>query len=98
MTTALDTRRPFTRADAIRAGVDPKLLRGSMFRRVFSGVYVEAEVTDSPLVRVAAALTIVGKTAFASHASAARVYDVPIPTLPDEHVSVLDPDQRRSRA
>ena len=98
MTTMLDTRRPFTRADAVRAGLDPKLLRGSMFRRVFRGVYIAAEVPDSPLVRVEAALAIVDKTAFASHASAARVYGVPIPTLPDEHVSVLDPDQRRNRA
>ena len=98
MTAALDTKRPFTRADAIRAGLDLKLLRGSLFRRVFRGVYVRAEVPDSPLVRVEAALAVVDKTAFASHASAARVYDVPIPTQPDEHVSVLDPDQRRSRA
>lgn len=100
---ALDTRRPFTRADALAAGIAPAALRGSRFRRIFRGVYVDAAVADTALLRVEAALAIAprrdgaGVVAFASHASAARVYDAPIPTLPDEHISVLDPEHRRSR-
>ena len=74
------------------------MLRGSMFRRVFRGVYVETDVPDSPLVRVEAALAVVDETAFASHASAARVYGVPIPDAARRDVLVLDPDRRRARA
>ncbi len=93
----LDTRRPFTRADALEAGVDPRLLRGSRFRRLFRGVFVDAYVPESPRLRVEAALTF-DPSSFASHASAARMYDVPIPVLPDEHVSVLEQRHRRRRA
>lgn len=103
-----DYRRPFTRADAVAAGIDPKLLRGSKFRRIFRGVYVDAAVPDTPRLRVEAALKVVmhvsdpGATptapaAFASHASAARIYELPIPTLPEEHVTVRQPGQRGSR-
>ncbi|MDP3894185.1 DUF559 domain-containing protein [Nocardioides sp.] len=94
---SLDTRRPFTRADAIAAGIDPRLLRGSRFRRLFRGVYVDAAVVDSPDLRPRAALRLFGPTAFASHASAARIKRLAIPTLPDEHVSVLHAADRRPR-
>jgi hypothetical protein len=93
---ALDTRRPFTRADAIAAGVDPRLFRGSRFRRLFRGVYVDATVPESTQLRTEAALKLFKRSAFASHASAARMHEVPIPTLPEEHVSVLHADDRRA--
>jgi hypothetical protein len=92
----LDTRRPFTRADAIAAGLDPRLLRGSRFRRLFRGVYVDATVLEGPQLRTEAALKLFKRGAFASHASAARIHGVPIPVLPDEHISVLTPDDRRA--
>ena len=93
----LDLRRPFLRADALAAGVSPSLLRGRRFRRIFTGVYVHASVPAHPLLRVQAALVLHPPTAFASHVSAARVYDVPLPTLADEHVSVLSEKDRRRR-
>jgi len=61
-------------------------------------VYVSSRVADTPRVRVAAALALFDKTAFASHASAARIHDLPIPVIADEHVSVLKPKHRRSTA
>lgn len=96
MAEVLDTTRPFTRADAIAAGISPKQLRGSLFRRVFRGVYVDRAVTVTPGIRAAAAFALFdpGK-AFLSHASAARFHEVPIPTLPDEHVTVSHPNLRR---
>lgn len=97
MPASLDTRRPFSRADALAAGTDPKLLEGSRFRRVFRGVYVDASVGVTPQVRAEAALVPFHPTAFASHASAARVLRLPIPTIPDEHVTVFDRRHRRSR-
>lgn len=92
----LDTTRPFTRAQARAAGITAKVLRGPRFRRIFREVYVDASVVDTPRLRVEAALLLHCRAA-ASHASAARVYELPIPTLPEEHVTVRDPKQRRRR-
>ena len=50
-----------------------------------------------PLIRVMAALTIHPPGAFASHSSAARVYGVPLPLLPEEHVTVFAAKDRRRR-
>jgi hypothetical protein len=94
---SLDVRRPFTRADAVAAGIDPRLLRGKRFRKIFKGVYISAEVPPSPLHRVEAAVLVHPPGAFASHVSAARVYDVPVPHFADEHVSVLSENDRRRR-
>lgn len=93
----LEQRRPFTRADAIAAGIDPRLLRGRRFRRIFKGVYIAADVPPSPLQRVEAAVLLHPPGAFASHVSAARVYDLPIPHFADEHVSVFAENDRRRR-
>ena len=93
---AFDTRRPFTRADAIEAGIDPRLLRGSQFRRMFRGVYVEASAPETPLLRGQAAVTLFRSVpAFASHATAARIHGVPLPVLPDEDVTVFRAADRR---
>ena len=90
----LETRRPFTRADAIAAGISPKQLRGSRFRRIFHGVYIEATIPNHPLIRAQAALAIHPTTAYASHLTAARVYRVPVPKLSDEHVTVPEKASR----
>ena len=96
-TTILDTRRPFTKADAVACGIDPKLLRGSRFRRIFRGVYVERSTPADAFVRAEAALVLHPAGAFASHVTAARVYGLPVPHCPEEHVSVLRQEDRRSR-
>jgi len=94
----LDMRRPFTYAEAVAAGISPSSLRGPSFRKIFRGVYVHASEPTHPLIRVRAALLIHPPTAFASHLSAARVYGVPVPPLPDEHVSVFTAKDRRRRS
>ena len=71
-------------------------MRGPRFVRLFSGVYVSADAPLTPLQRVRAALLPFRGNGFASHASAARVYEVPIPTLPDEHVTVTAAAHRRT--
>jgi very-short-patch-repair endonuclease len=93
----VNTRRPFTRADALAAGVSPKQLRGSRFRRIFRGVLIDARVPDGAWVRTAAALMIHPPEAFASHFSAGRLYGVPLPTEPAEHVTVFEADRRAFR-
>jgi very-short-patch-repair endonuclease len=96
-TADLETRRPFTRADALAAGVSPSMLKGRRFRRLFTGVYVHAAVPHHPIIRVQGALAIHPPSAFASHTSAARVYDVPVPASPLEHISVFSAKDRRRR-
>ena len=91
----LDVRRPFTRAAAIAAGISDKVLRGPRFRRLFRNVYVDASTPATALQRVLGALTLFDDLAWASHASAARVYGVPIPTIAEEHVSVRSAQVRR---
>lgn len=90
-----DARRPFLRRTALTAGVTAKQLRGPGFRCVLPGAYVAAATVVTPLVRVRAALLPYADVAWASHASAARVYDLPIPTIAMEHVSVPRAGQRR---
>lgn len=93
----LDTRRPFTRAAGIRAGIPARDFRGTRFQVLLRGVYVDREVEVTPRVRALAALALVDESAYASHVSAARTYGVPVPTFPEEHVTVTDPAQRRVR-
>ncbi|MGZ8743720.1 MAG: endonuclease domain-containing protein [Nocardioides sp.] len=94
----LDIRRPFTYAAAIASGLRPAQLRGKSFRRLFTGVYISADVAPLPIHRVQAALLIHPPGAFASHTSAGRVYDAPLPAgLANEHVSVFEHKDRRRR-
>jgi hypothetical protein len=93
----IDVRRPFTSADAARAGVSAGALRGPRFRTLFRGVHVDAAVPAHPLIRAEAAVMLHPVGAFASHASAGRLHGMPLPTLPDEHVSVFRKQDRRPR-
>lgn len=91
----LDTRRPFTRAEALAAGITAAQLRGPRFRRLFRGVYVASSVPVTQRLRVLGALRLFDDLAWASHASAGRVHGLPLPTLPDEHVCVPQQKHRR---
>jgi hypothetical protein len=90
-----DARTPFLRRTALDAGITPKALRGPGFRLVLPGTYVAATTIVTPRVRAGAALLPYAGAAWASHASAARVYDLPVPTIADEHVSVRQAGHRR---
>ena len=94
----LDTRRPFTRAEALAAGFDPGRAPSGRFTRIFHGIYLDADVPVTPIVRAQAALKLFGPRAFASHVSAARLYGVPVPAIAEEHVTVTDPRDRRRPA
>lgn len=88
--------RPFTRADACLAGVSEGVLRGSRFRRIFRGVYVRADVPETPMLRLDAALLLAPPGAVATHLSAADVYGLPVPRHREVHLSVVR-GQLRSR-
>jgi very-short-patch-repair endonuclease len=92
-----DGKRPFTRTDAIEAGISPKLLRGSRFRRIFRDVYIASEVPDGLRLRISAALALHPPGAWASHLSAAAVCGVAVPDTSVVHISVTDAKSRRWR-
>jgi hypothetical protein len=91
----MDTSRPFTRADAIAAGISPRLLRGSRFRRLFRRVYISADVPPDPRQLIVAGLLVHPAGARASHLSAAVVYGIPVPDHSDVHISVIKDKDRR---
>jgi very-short-patch-repair endonuclease len=91
-----DPSRPFTTAQAAAAGLGPRELRRNAYRRLFRGIYIDATQPLTPLVSATAALLTVPR-GYASFASAARIHSVPIPAIPDEHVTVVNQKHRRNR-
>lgn len=90
-------REPFPRFRALRAGVPRATVDSPAFRRLLHGIIVDADVPDSAVLRVKAALACYFDSAFASHASSARVWRVPVQTRPGEHVTVPDDTHRLRR-
>jgi hypothetical protein len=93
----LDTTRPFPRWQGLRAGISRATLDGPGFQRVLHGVLVSSEVPLTPRVRAEGALVCFFAHAFASHATAARVWGAPIETGPGEHVTVRVAGERLRR-
>jgi hypothetical protein len=94
----LDTSQPFTRADALKAGITTAALRGPRFRRIGYGLYVDSTSTPTPLEAARAVLFGYDDRAHASHATAARLHGLPIPAMADEHISVATAAHRKARA
>lgn len=92
---AFDPTQPFLRADGLEHGLGEKAMRGPGYRRLFRNVLVASTTPPTALQRVKGALVLQCEQAWASHASAARVKGVPIPTIADEHVSVWHQKLRR---
>lgn len=70
----LDSRRPFRRSEALKAGVTVRELTGPKFQKVFHGVYLSADRALTPLERVKAALHICPPGSYASHHTAAVLW------------------------
>lgn len=93
----LDTGQPFTRAAGLKSGLSRRELAGPDYRTLNRGILVSSAIPDSPGLRTRAALVPFAHGAFASHCSAARAWEAPIATCPDEHVTVPEPNGRRRR-
>ncbi|WP_176883499.1 DUF559 domain-containing protein [Nocardioides sp. YR527] len=93
-----DPLHPFTRKQGLAAGITPNRLRGPGFVRLHTGVFAAADVALTPLIRAEAALMTYADSAFASHATAARIAGLPLPVLPGEHVTVLAQKDRHRLA
>lgn len=91
----MDEKRPFTRADAVLAGVGDRLLRTSRYRRIFRGVYIRADVAPTERERLEGALALHPDDAWLSHRTAAAWCGVVVPDSPLVHVSVRRSKDRR---
>jgi hypothetical protein len=85
--------RPFTLPEARAAGLTDRTLRGQRFRRVFPYVYICADVRDTPLIRLAAAI-LRAPHAFATDLSGAHVLGVPVPDDPITYLGIRRGDPR----
>lgn len=93
--TQLDTTRPFTRADAVAAGISPRMLAGSRFRRIFRDVHISSTTKETREERMLGALLLHPESAFASHTTAAEHYGVAVPASALTHISVFRDKDRR---
>jgi hypothetical protein len=87
---------PFTRAMLRAKGIDPKLVRRSEFCQVIRSVWVRRDQVDED-TRLRAALALHPPDALASHFSAARLLELPVPEHRFEHVTVFQHEDRRWR-
>jgi hypothetical protein len=84
---ALNTRRPFTRKEALLSGLADNDLAGRRFRRIFHGIYVAADVDITVAVRARAALLVAPPGSYASHHTAVLLWGGWSPPTPEIHLS-----------
>ena len=85
---AFDPTVPFTRAEALGAGVTDVELRGARYQQIFRGVHLAATVAPSLVMRSLAALTIAPKGAVVTHHTAARLWGGIPPDSSDIHLTM----------
>lgn len=84
----LNNRKPFTRTQAVEAGLTWRDLAGPRFRRLFRSVYVSATLAPRVDMLVCAARALVGEHACASHHTAALLWGGVVPHSSDVHLTV----------
>lgn len=91
----IDETAPFTRAEALAAGMSKRSLNGRSYQRIFRNIYISADVELDRVHRFSAALLVHPVDAWLSHTSAAAVHGVAVPDDPNVHVSVVQAKDRR---
>lgn len=94
---SFDTRRPFSRSDALANGISLRQLRGPRFTRLFQDRYIDAAVRVTHRLRCQAVLDLLEHEAHISHHSAATLWKLWVPDDPLIHVSVRKREHRRPR-
>jgi hypothetical protein len=91
-----DPTEPFTTATWLESGKTFDELRRKDFQRVFHSVWILRNAIDAD-TRIKAALALHPASAIASHFSAGRLHDFPLPEHCFEHVMVFAHEDRRYR-
>ena len=81
---------PFTRAEALAAGVTDGALAGVGYQRVFRGVHLRSSVVPTLVVRCLAALTIAPAQSVVTHHTAARLWGGIPPDSSDIHLTMAN--------
>lgn len=84
---SLVLQHPFTRQQALQAGITDARLRAKRFRQLFHGVYIDAAVEMTLILWLRAALLVSPVDAIVSHVTALRVYGLEIGDLHPLHIS-----------
>jgi hypothetical protein len=85
---AFDPRVPFTRGEALGAGLTDVELAGTTYQQVFRGVHLHATVAPSLVMRSLAALTVAPAGSVVTHHTAARLWDGIPPDSSDIHLTM----------
>jgi hypothetical protein len=93
----LDISHPFTRSEALAAGISVNQLAGPRFARLFQGVYVSARVRVTPRLRAQAALKVTADGAWVSHHTAGLLWGGWMPETSETHITVPDGITRTQR-
>ena len=94
---SLNTSQPFTRAEALAAGLTDVDLRSGRFQRLFHGLYLRSGIKIGVLQMAAAALHISPPGSYASHETAAALWGTDVGDLSHVHVSVPKGSSRSER-
>jgi len=89
--------RPFTRAQALKAGLTDLDLTGDGYRQVLWGVYISASIRDTLLVRALAAVMVAPKGAVVSHHTAVQLWGGVAPDASEVHLSLPKGVRSRTR-
>lgn len=92
-----DAPNPFSRREAIAAGVPEGRLSGKEFRRIFRGMYVSSSTPADIRVRAQAALRLSPPGSFVSHHTAALLWGAIPPASSRTHISQASPNKRTVR-
>jgi hypothetical protein len=93
---SVDLRSPFTRREGLGLGITHSSLEGARFRRIFHGVYIQADALVTPEVLAQAALMAAPAGSFISHHTAAKLWRATVPDDAGTHISC--PGTRPQRA
>lgn len=83
-----DPREPFTRAEALAAGLTPWELRGDAYVRIHRNIYVSRRTPRTLAVRVRAALRAAPAGTVAAHHTAGLLWGGVVPPSPVIHVRI----------
>ena len=85
---ALNARRPFSRADARRAGIKLRELLSPRFHKIFYDCYIASTIPITTELRAKAALGISPAGSYVSYFTAAQLWGAAVPNVSDVHVTV----------